>query len=458
MAAIMDNISTYVEENHERFLNELLELLAIPSISADPAYAGSVVQTAELVRLRLAEAGLDARLIATEGHPLVYAERIVGPGLPTVLIYGHYDVQPPDPLELWQTPPFEPVIREGMIVARGASDDKGQMYVHIKAAEYLLRQETMPCNLKFLIEGEEESGSVSLPAFLAANSELLAADLALVSDTAMLPDNVPAITVGLRGLATLEVTVQGPNRDLHSGIFGGAVVNPAIALSRMIAALHDEHNRITVPGLYDAVVELSEEERAAMAQSAMAPEWYRQEVGVADVVCETGYTPFECTTIRPSLDVNGLASGYSGEGVKTVLPAVATAKISVRLVPDQQSEVVSEQVAAWLRQLTPAGVTVTVRVLHRGEPVHIPFNFPACQAASQAMTEVFGQEPLPIRGGGSIPVVALLERHLGLKTILLGFGQDTDAIHSPNEHLGVDNFLKGIMTSIRFLQLLAPSR
>ena len=456
MVATMNTILAYVAHHRERFLRELLEILAIPSISADPAYRHEVARTAELVRERLAAAGLDgARLIQTAGHPLVYAEKRGDPSRPTVLIYGHYDVQPPDPLELWETPPFTPVIREGMIYGRGASDDKGQMYVHIKAAEYILAQGELPCNLKFLIEGEEESGSVSLPAFLASNREMLSADLALVSDTAMLPGNRPAITVGLRGLAALEVTVRGPNRDLHSGIFGGAVANPAVALSRMIAALHDQDHRLTVPGIYDAVVELSQEERKEMAKAAMTAEWYREEVGVAEVVCEAGYTPFEGTTIRPALDVNGLVSGYGGEGFKTVLPAVASAKISVRLVPDQQSEVVSEQVAAWLQKLAPAGVTVEVNALHGGEPVHTPLDFPACRAASRAMAEVFGQEPLPIRGGGSIPVVALLERHLGLKTILLGFGQDSDAIHSPNERFGVDNFLKGIMTSIRFLQRLA---
>ena len=451
----MEKIVAYIEQNRQRFLNELLELLAIPSISADLAYAEQVTRAAELVRERLAAAGLDgARLIKTAGHPLVFAEKVVDFTLPTVLIYGHYDVQPPDPLELWETPPFEPVIREGKIYGRGAADDKGQVYIHIKAAEYLLTQEKMPCNLKFLIEGEEESGSVSLPAILKSHRQMLAADLALVSDTAMLPDNVPAITVGLRGLAALEVVVRGANRDLHSGIFGGAVANPAIALSRMIAALHDANNRITVPGLYDAVLEVSDGERQAMDRAAMAADWYQREVGVPEVVCEAGYTPFECTTIRPSLDVNGLLSGYSGEGLKTVLPAVASAKLSVRLVPDQQSEVVSEQLAVWLRQLAPAGVTVEVKKLHGGEPVHIPLDFPACRAASDAMAEVFGREPLPIRGGGSIPVVALLERHLGLKSILLGFGQDSDAIHSPNEHFGVDNFLKGIMTSIRFFQKL----
>ena len=455
---MMDTMIAYVEQHRERFLHELLALLALPSISADPNYGAAVAQTAEMVRQRLAEAGLDqARLIETSGHPLVYAEKIVDPGRPTVLIYGHYDVQPPDPLELWQTPPFAPEVRDGRIHGRGASDDKGQMYTHIKAAEYLLSRGEPPCNLKFLIEGEEESGSLSLPAFIATHREMLKADLALVSDTAMLPNNQPAITTGLRGLAALEVVVLGPNRDLHSGIFGGAVMNPVIALSRMIAALHDEKNRITVPGLYDTVVELSAAERAGMAQAAMPATWYQEEVGVGEVVCEEGYTPFECTTIRPSLDVNGIQGGYGGEGFKTVLPAEARAKISVRLVPDQESAVVAGELAKRLRALAPPGVTVLVNILHGGEPVHIPTDFPAYQAASCAMAEVFGQAPLPIRGGGSIPVVALLARELGLKTILLGFGQDSDNIHSPNEQLGVENFLKGIMTSIRFLQRLGQA-
>ncbi|OGQ99001.1 MAG: peptidase dimerization domain protein [Deltaproteobacteria bacterium RIFOXYD12_FULL_55_16] len=454
----MDKILDYIAKNRERVVGELLELISIPSISSDPAFSDAVFLAAEMVRERLGSAGLDsAVLIKTTGHPLVYAEKMVDSSRPTVLIYGHYDVQPPDPLELWETPPFEPIIREGMIYGRGASDDKGQMYAHIKAAEYLLASGELHCNLKFLIEGEEESGSVSLPDFIETHREMLFADLALISDTAMLPDNIPAITVGLRGLAAFEVTVRGPNRDLHSGIFGGAVSNPAVVLCQMIAALHDKDHLITVPGLYDSVVELSVDERAELGKVAMTADWYLKEVGVSDVVCETGYTPFECTTIRPSLDVNGINSGYCGEGLKTVLPAVASAKLSIRLVPNQKSELVSDQLAVWLKQLAPAGVEVTVSKLYGGEPVHVPVDLPAYQAASQAMSEVFGREPQPIRGGASIPVVALLERQLGLKTILLGFGQDSDAIHSPNEHFGVENFLKGIMTSIRFLQKIMAS-
>jgi acetylornithine deacetylase/succinyl-diaminopimelate desuccinylase-like protein len=447
----MTQTQQYIDANRDRFLAELLDFLRIPSISADPAYAGSVRQTAEWVADNLRKAGADqVRLEETAGFPIVYGEKMVDPAAPTVLVYGHYDVQPADPLDLWDNPPFEPVIKDGLIFARGACDDKGQVFMHVKAFEAMLASGELACNVKFMIEGEEEVGSDNLGLFVASNKDLLKADVILISDTAIIANDIPSIDVGLRGLSYMEVAVQGPNRDLHSGVYGGAVANPINILCQMIASLHDEFNHITIPGFYDGVLDLSASDRAAMAQTPFDLEAYQQDLGIQSVHGEKGYSTIERASIRPTLDVNGIWGGYTGEGAKTVLPSMAYAKISMRLVPNQRSEEITRLFTEHFLSIAPKGVKVTVKAHHGGEAYLMPTDSIAYQAASDALATTFGNEPVPTRGGGSIPIVALFEKELGVKSILMGFGLDSDAIHSPNEHYGLFNFYKGIETIPHF--------
>jgi len=443
----MQSSQQYIQEHKDRFLNELLEILRIPSISADPAYAGDVRRAAEWVAQNLQAAGADhVRLEETAGHPIVYGEKMIDANAPTVLVYGHYDVQPADPLHLWDSPPFEPVIKDGVIYGRGTCDDKGQFFMHVKAFEAMLKSGELRCNVKFMIEGEEEIGSDHLGLFVKANKELLKADVILISDTSIIANDIPSIDVGLRGLSYLEVKVQGPNKDLHSGVYGGAVANPVNILCQMIASLQDEFNRITIPGFYDDVQELSATDRAAMAQTPFDLENYQKELGIAAVHGEAGYSTLERASIRPTLDVNGIWGGYIGEGAKTVLPSLAHAKISMRLVPNQSSEKITELFTKHFLSIAPKGVQVTVTPHHGGEAYVMPTDSIAYQAASEAMEKTFGKTPVPTRGGGSIPIVALFEKELGVKSILMGFGLDSDDIHSPNEHYGLFNFYKGIET------------
>ena len=443
----MKNTQAFISANQDRFLAELLDFLRIPSISADPAYAGSVRNAAEWLAAKLTEAGLDqVRLEETAGFPIVYGEKMVDPAAPTILVYGHYDVQPADPLDLWESPPFEPVIKNEVIYARGACDDKGQVFMHVKAFEAMLASGELTCNVKFMIEGEEEVGSDHLGIFVEANKDLLKADVILISDTAIIANDIPSIDVGLRGLSYMEVSVQGPNRDLHSGVYGGAVANPINILCKMIASMHDEFNHITIPGFYDGVLELSASDRAAMAQTPFDLDAYQKDLGIQSVYGEKGYSTIERASIRPTLDVNGIWGGYTGEGAKTVLPSMAYAKISMRLVPNQSSETITKLFTDHFKAIAPKGVTVTVKPHHGGEAYIMPTDSIAYQAASEALAETFGKEPVPTRGGGSIPIVALFEKELGIKSILMGFGLDSDAIHSPNEHYGLFNFYKGIET------------
>ncbi len=447
----MKNTQAFISANRERFLAELLDFLRIPSISADPAYAGSVRNAAEWLASKLKEAGLDqVRLEETDGFPIVYGEKMVDPAAPTILVYGHYDVQPADPLDLWESPPFEPLIKNEVIYARGACDDKGQVFMHVKAFEAMLASGELTCNVKFMIEGEEEVGSDHLGIFVEANKELLKADVILISDTAIIANDIPSIDVGLRGLSYMEVSVQGPNRDLHSGVYGGAVANPINILCQMIASMHDEFNHITIPGFYDGVIELSASDRAAMAQTPFDLDAYQKDLGIQSVHGEKGYSTIERASIRPTLDVNGIWGGYTGEGAKTVLPSMAYAKISMRLVPNQSSETITQLFTDHFKAIAPQGVTVTVKPHHGGEAYIMPTDSIAYQAASEALAETFGKEPVPTRGGGSIPIVALFEKELGIKSILMGFGLDSDAIHSPNEHYGLFNFYKGIETIPHF--------
>lgn len=448
----------YQSQNKERFLDELLELLRIPSVSADSKYKGDVARCADAVKDHLLRAGCDtAEVCATAGHPIVYGEKIVDPSLPTVLVYGHYDVQPADPLNLWHSGPFEPVIKDGKIFARGACDDKGQMYMHIKALETMVKTNSMPCNVKVMIEGEEEVGSVNLGKFLEDNKQKLKADIVLVSDTSMISMEHPSIESGLRGLAYMEVEVTGPNRDLHSGVYGGAVANPATILCKMIASLHDENNHITVAGFYDKVQELSDAERKAINNAPFDLAEYKAELGVKEDWGEKGYTTLERTGIRPTLEVNGIWGGYIGEGAKTVLPSKAYAKISMRLVPNQVSDDISDLFKKHFEAIAPDSVQVKVTAHHGGEPVVTPTDSAAYQAAAKAIRTTFGKEPIPTRGGGSIPIIALFERTLGLKTVLLGFGLDNDNIHSPNEKYDVANYYKGIETIPYFHKYFAES-
>lgn len=449
----MNKTQAFIEANRDRFLEELFDLLRIPSVSADPAFKGDVQKAAEFVADSLRQAGADAvEVISTPGHPIVYGEKMVDPAKPTVLVYGHYDVQPADPVELWDTGAFEPVIKktakhpDGAIFARGSADDKGQFFMHVKAFEAMHHSDELPCNIKFMIEGEEEVGSDNLEGFLRKNSEKLSCDVILISDTAMIDNDTPSINTGLRGLAYLEVEVTGPNRDLHSGVYGGGVANPINILARMIASLQDENNRITIPGFYDDVVELSQAERDAMNEAPFDLEAYKEDLGIKEVHGEAGYTTLERTTIRPTLDVNGIWGGYTGEGSKTVLPSKAHAKISMRLVPNQDQHKITELFAEHFQAIAPPCVTVKVSPHHGGAPVVTPTDTPEYQAASKAMEQTFGKAPIPQRGGGSIPIVALFEEVLKVKTVLMGFGLDSDSIHSPNEHYGLFNFYKGIET------------
>lgn len=446
-------LATYLNEHKQRFLDELFELIRIPSVSADSKFKDDVRRAAEFVRDRLTDAGLDdAEVIDTAGHPIVFAQKLIDPGKPTVLVYGHYDVQPADPYELWHTPPFEPTIRNERIYARGACDDKGQFYMHIKALEAMLATDALPCNVKVMIEGEEEVGSDHLGTFVADNRDKLAADVILISDTSIISNDVPSLETGLRGLSYVEVTVTGPNRDLHSGVYGGGVANPANVLARMIASLHDEQGRINIPGFYDDVADLSEAERAELAKAPFDLDEYKRDLGIDDVAGEAGYSTNERTSIRPTLDVNGIWGGYTGEGAKTVLPSKASAKISMRLVPNQHPDVITELFARHFKAIAPASVKVTVTPHHGGFPYVTPTDSVEFEAASRAFELAWGKKPIPTRGGGSIPIVALFEKELGIKTILMGFGLDADALHSPNESYGLFNFYKGIETIPYFYQ------
>ncbi|WP_103069484.1 dipeptidase [Aquimarina sediminis] len=449
----MQNIQSYVQEHKDRFINELIELLKIPSVSADTAYKDDVIKTAEEIKKSLVNAGCSAvEICETPGYPIVYGEKIIDKNLPTVLVYGHYDVQPADPIDLWDSPPFEPIIKntdihpEGAIFARGACDDKGQMYMHVKALEIMTQTDQLPCNIKFMIEGEEEVGSKSLGWFVERNQEKLANDVILISDTGMIAKDVPSITTGLRGLSYVEVEITGPNRDLHSGLYGGAVANPINILTKMIASLHDENNHITIPGFYDKVEDLSTEERAEMAKAPFSLEDYKKALDINAVYGEEGYTTNERNAIRPTLDVNGIWGGYTGEGAKTVIASKAYAKISMRLVPNQDWQEITELFKKHFESIAPKAVTVKVTPHHGGQGYVTPIDNIGYKAASKAYQDTFGKTPIPQRSGGSIPIVSLFEKELKSKTILMGFGLDSDAIHSPNEHFGVWNYLKGIET------------
>jgi acetylornithine deacetylase/succinyl-diaminopimelate desuccinylase-like protein len=449
----MNTIKSYIKDNKERFLNELIELLKIPSVSADSAYKKDVLLTADFVLESLKKAGCDnVEICETPGYPIIYGEKIIDKNLPTILVYGHYDVQPADPIELWTSPPFEPVIKktaihpEGAIFARGACDDKGQMYMHVKAMEYMTATGNLPCNVKFMIEGEEEVGSESLAWFVPRIREKLANDVILISDTRMIANDIPSITTGLRGLSYVEVEVTGPNRDLHSGLYGGAVANPINILTKMIASLTDENNHITIPGFYDNVEELSTEERAEMAKAPFSLENYKKALDIDEVYGEKGYSTNERNAIRPTLDVNGIWGGYTGEGAKTVIASKAYAKISMRLVPNQNWKEITELFKNHFESIAPNAVKVVVKPHHGGQGYVTPTDTIAYQAASKAYETSFGKIPIPQRSGGSIPIVSLFEQELKSKTILMGFGLDSDAIHSPNEHFGIWNYLKGIET------------
>jgi acetylornithine deacetylase/succinyl-diaminopimelate desuccinylase-like protein len=441
----------YQEKNNDKFLEELMALLRIPSVSAVPAHNGDTARCAEAVKEAFLAAGCTlAEICPTPGHPIVYAERIIDPSLPTILTYGHYDVQPADPLELWITGPFDPQIRDGKIYARGACDDKGQMFMHVKALEVMHATGTLACNVKYIIEGEEEVGSNNLGDFLEQNKEKLKADIVLVSDTSMISMEHPSIETGLRGLAYMEVEVTGPNRDLHSGVYGGAVANPITILCQMIASLHDENNHIMVDGFYDKVLELTAAERTALNSAPFDLEEYKNELGVKADWGEKGYTALERTGVRPTLELNGIWGGYIGEGAKTVLPSKAYAKISMRLVPHQVSDEISDLFTTHFMKIAPASVQVKVTPHHGGEPVVTPTDSVAYRAAEKAIETTFGKKPIPTRGGGSIPIIALFEKILGLKTVLMGFGLDNDNIHSPNEKYDILNYQKGIETIPHF--------
>ena len=455
-------MQNFIHENKERFLNELLDLLKIPSVSADPSYKGDLVKAAEFLNGRFLELEMDrVEIYPTNGHPIVYAEKVVDSSLPTVLVYGHYDVQPADPIELWHSGPFEPIIKtteihpEGAIFARGACDDKGQMYMHVKAVETMLKTDTLACNVKFIIEGEEEVGSIHLEEFILTHKTMLAADVILVSDTGMLAKDVPSITSGLRGLSYVEVEVVGPNRDLHSGLYGGAVANPINVLAEMIASLQDENKHITIPGFYDDVLEISAEERIEMAKAPYDETAYCKAIDINETAGEKGFSTLERATIRQTLDVNGIWGGYIGEGAKTVLPSKANAKISMRLVPNQDPDKITRLFQDHFEKIAPKSVKVTVTPHHGGEPALTPIDSDEYRAASLAIEESFGKKPIPVRSGGSIPIIAMFEKILGLKTILMGFGLDSDAIHSPNEHYGLFNYYKGIETIPLFYKYYA---
>ena len=441
----------YQEKNKDRFLNELLELLRIPSISARSEHKAYMVKCAEVVKQRLLDAGADkAEIFQTPGHPIVYGEKIIDPSKPTVLVYGHYDVQPVDPINLWHSDPFDPVIKEGKIFARGSADDKGQFYMHVKALETMSQTNTLCTNIKFCIEGEEEVGSSNLTEFVKKHKELLKADVILISDTAMLSLENPSIDIGVRGLSYIEIEVTGPNRDLHSGVYGGAVANPITILSKMIASLHDENNHVTIPGFYDGVVEATEAERKMMAAAPFDEKEYKDDLGVKDLWGEKGFTTNERTGIRPTIELNGIWGGYTGEGAKTVLPSKAFAKLSARLVPNQDSHKITDLLIDHLRKIAPPYVTVDVKPHHGGEPYMTPVDSKAYKAAAAAIKDTFGKEPIPVRGGGSIPICSLFEKELGIKIVFMGFGLDSDNLHSPNEKFNLANYYKGIETIPHF--------
>jgi len=449
----MNQTQHFSESNKERYLSELIDLLKIPSISAHPTYKNEVQKCADSLAQGLTNIGIDkVEICQTAGNPIVYGEKIIDPTKPTILVYGHYDVQPADPLDLWTSPAFEPVIKttekhpQGAIFARGACDDKGQMFMHVKAVESMLAANELPCNVKFMIEGEEEVGSENLAIFVKNEKDRLKADIILVSDTGMLANDVPSITTGLRGLSYVEVEVTGPNRDLHSGLYGGCVANPINVLAQMIASLHDSTGKITIPGFYDKVIELSDEERAEMAKAPFSHEAYCKALDIEETMGEAGFSTMERGSIRPTLDVNGMWGGYTGEGAKTVIASQAFAKISMRLVPDQDPEEITNLFLTHFESIAPKGVRVKVKPHHGGEAAVTPIDSVGYKAASMAYEKSFGKKPIPVRSGGSIPIVAMFEKELGLKTILMGFGLDSDAIHSPNEHYGLFNFYKGIET------------
>ena len=443
----MNTINKYIDENKERFLEELFGLIRIPSISSIADHKPDMYKAAEYWKKMMLEAGVDkAEVMETAGNPVTYGEKIIDPKLPTVMVYGHMDVMPVDPIELWDSPPFEPEVRDGKIFARGADDDKGQAFMHAKAFELMMKTDTLPCNVKFMIEGEEEIGSPNLGAFCEEHKEMLKSDVILVSDTGMISQDIPSITTGLRGLAYVQVEVTGPSHDLHSGLFGGAVANPINVLTKMIASLTDDDNHITIPGFYDDVIELSQEERNEMAKAPFSEADYKAAIKVDALQGEKGYSPNEHTGIRPALDVNGIWGGYTDEGAKTIIPSKAYAKISMRLVPDQNSDKIAEIFEKHFLSIAPDSVKVKVEALHGGEAYVSPIDMVAYRAASKAYEETFNRKPIPVRSGGSIPIISTFEKVLGTKSILMGFGLDSDAIHSPNENYPLFNFYKGIET------------
>ena len=443
----MNDWKEYQEKNKDRFLNELIALLRIPSISARSEHKDDMLTCAEAMKQKLIDAGVDkAEVYKTDGHPIVYAEKIIDASKPTVLVYGHYDVQPPEPLELWHSGPFEPVIKDGKLYARGSADDKGQVYMHVKALEIMAATNSLPTNIKFIIEGEEEIGSPNLATFVKEHKDLLKADVILISDTSMLSLDTPSMDIGVRGLSYIEIEVTGPDRDLHSGVYGGAVANPITILAKMIASLHDENNHITIPGFYDDVVESSAEERKLMAEAPFNEDEYKKDLGVKELWGEKDYTTNERTGIRPTLELNGIWGGYMGEGSKTVLPSKAHAKISCRLVPNQKSDAITELLIDHLKKIAPPYVSIKTIIHHGGEPYMTPIDSKGYKAASKAIETTFGKQPIPVRGGGSIPICALFEQELGIKIIFMGFGLDSDNLHSPNEKYDLANYYKGIET------------
>jgi len=446
----------YQEKNQQRFLDEMLELLRIPSISAKSEKKEDMRKCAELVKQRLLDSGADkAEVMNTDGHPVVFAEKIIDPKKPTVLVYGHYDVQPPEPLELWHSGPFDPVIKDGKVYARGSADDKGQFYMHVKAMETMVNTNSMETNIKFLIEGEEEVGSPNLGKFVAENRDLLKADVILISDSSMISMENPSLDIGVRGLSYIEVEVTGANRDLHSGTYGGAVANPITVLSKMIASLHDENNHVTIPGFYDDVIEATKEERELMARAPYNEDEYKKDLGVKELWGEKGFTSNERTGIRPTIEVNGIWGGYTGEGAKTVLPSKATAKISARLVPNQNSRKITDMLLAHFKKIAPTYVTVHVFEHHGGEAYMTPIDSKGYKAAAKAVQTTFGKTPIPVRGGGSIPICSILEKELGIKIVFMGFGLDNDNLHSPNEKYNLENYYKGIETIPYFHKFFA---
>ncbi|MFT4093256.1 MAG: dipeptidase [Niabella sp.] len=446
----------YQEQHKERFLNEMMDLLRIPSISAKSENKEDMVQCAAAVKASLLASGCDkAEVMETGGHPVVYGEKIIDPSKPTVLVYGHYDVQPVEPLELWNTPPFEPTIKDGKVFARGSADDKGQFYMHVKALETMVKTSTMTTNIKFIIEGEEEVGSPNLGKFVAANKDLLKADVILISDSSLLSMENPSLDTGVRGLSYIEVEVTAAARDLHSGTYGGAVANPVVVLSKMIASCHDENNHITIPGFYDDVQAYTDQERTLINKAPFDEQEYKDEIGIKELWGENGYSTYERTGIRPTLELNGIWGGYTGEGAKTVLPAKASAKISARLVPNQSSEKITKLLLDHFRKIAPSSVTINAFEHHGGEPYGTPIDGKGYQAAAKAIESTFGKEPIPVKGGGSIPICSILKNELGIDIVFMGFGLDNDGLHSPNEKYNIENYYKGIETIPHFHKYFA---